>query len=69
MFKQKKTNLLLSSYRKLPLWGKIALPAAGIFLVVSLYKALSWAFFLSVGALLLYVIASFVLYLKDKRKR
>lgn len=63
-----KKNWLVKSYLSLPLWGKIAAPAAGIFLIVSVFKALSWAFWLGLGALIVYLIASAFLYFQDKNK-
>lgn len=63
-----KNHWLLKAYLKLPLWGKVAAPAAGIFLVVSAFKALSWAFWLGIAALVVYFIASAVLYFKGNKE-
>lgn len=63
-----KKNWLFKSYLSLPLWGKVAIPAVGVFLIVSVFKALSWAFWLGLAALAVYLIASAVLYIKDKNK-
>lgn len=62
-----KKNWLVKSYLSLPLWGKVAVPAAGAFLVISVLKTLKWAFWLGLLGLVAYFIASAVLYFKDKR--
>lgn len=69
MIEKMKKSFLFQSYMKLPLWGKVALPAVAVFLVVSAFKALSWAFYLGLFAVAAYFIASAILYFRDKGKR
>lgn len=63
-----KKNMLIQMYLKLPLWGKVAVPAVGVFLVISIFKTLSWAFYLGIFAIVAYLIASAFLYFNDKKR-
>ena len=63
-----KTNWLLRAYLQMPLWGKIAAPLVALFLLVSVLKAVKWAFWLGLLGLIAYFGASAFLYFKDKKK-
>ncbi|MDX2248168.1 MAG: hypothetical protein SF052_15395 [Bacteroidia bacterium] len=63
-----KKSLLIQAYMKLPLWGKVAVPAVAVFLVISIFKTLSWAFYLGIFAVIAYFAASAVLYFRDKKR-
>ncbi|TAE49866.1 MAG: hypothetical protein EAZ89_13365 [Bacteroidetes bacterium] len=49
-------NWLLRSYMKLPLWGKVAIPLAAVFLVVAALKALNVALWLGLIGVAVYVV-------------
>lgn len=68
MNQKMKKNMLIQMYLKLPLWGKVAVPAVGVFLVISIFKTLSWAFYLGIFAIVAYLIASAFLYFNDKKR-
>ncbi|MEZ4775827.1 MAG: hypothetical protein R3D00_21785 [Bacteroidia bacterium] len=63
-----KKSLLVQMFMKLPLWGKVAIPAVAVFLVISIFKTLSWAFYLGLFAIVAYLIASAFLYFNDKKR-
>ena len=69
MIKKMKNSFLFQTYLKLPLWGKVAVPAIAIFLVVSVFKAVSWAFYLGLFAVAAYFILSGFLYFQDKKRK
>ncbi len=68
MIKKMKNSFLFKTFLKMPLWGKVAVPAVAIFLVVSVFKAMSWAFYLGILAIAAYFILSGFLYFKDRKK-
>lgn len=68
MIQKVRKNWIFKGYLGLPLWGKVAAPAVVLFLLVSVWKTLSWAFWLGILAVIAYAIASVVLYIKDKGK-
>ena len=63
-----KTNWLVKTYLSLPLWGKIAAPTAAVVIFLAVLKTIKWAFWIGLLGLIAYLIASAVLYFKDKNK-
>ncbi|GAB4414843.1 MAG: hypothetical protein OHK0039_23020 [Bacteroidia bacterium] len=57
-----KSNWILKTYLSLPLWGKIALPLAGVFVVMALLKMVKWAFWLAVIGVVVYLVANLMGY-------
>lgn len=64
--KKVRNNFWFKTYIKLPLWGKILLPAAAILLTLSAVKMMKTVFYIGVLAGIAYLVASAWFYWKDK---
>jgi tellurite resistance-related uncharacterized protein len=59
-----KKNMLFATYRKLPIWAKVAIPAAVVILFLSLLKTIKLVIMVGFVAVLIIGVLSGVAYLK-----
>ena len=63
-----KNSFLFKTYLKLPLWGKVLLPAAVILLGISLIKMLKTALYLGIFAIVVYGVLNAWVHFQGKNK-
>ena len=67
MIKKWKKSALLKGFSALPLWGKIAVPVAGLLVLSFVWTMMKNILVIGVVAVVLYLLASAYFYIKDQK--